>query len=482
MGTDHRADPIRIRPLPALLSRLDPVLLRRAAAALVRRPGEYGDLFLEELLHGEVVRRQGRTRASSLGGWTGAAARRIDAAGDVRHHAAAGLDEASIAAMPGRLRDGDGAAEASAGTSVKAPLCDPDRLDSLARYLQEVETGVLEALATAGLASVPDREIVLSARAELRSQRVAIASSEGEVSEESRDWAAFSVRLAVVGRGDQPLEAVQAGGARDPERIRALHPPRDVAARLAAALSEAESAAVPPTGEMAIILGPGAGGILFHEACGHALEGDRALRDRSALGALLGETVGPKDLTLVDDPTLDGLPGSRRFDDEGWPAARTVLIDAGRVAGLLLDRATALRAGTAPTGSARRESYRDLPLPRMTNTFVTEGTRSPEEVLAAVSRGVYVEELGAGRADTASADFSFRVRRGFLVAGGRRVAPLKACVVSGNGLLALSGIRMIGADLRFDEGAGECGKEGQRARAAVGQPTILLEGLSVRPA
>ena len=192
--------------------------------------------------------------------------------------------------------------------------------------------------------------------------------------------------------------------------------------------------------------------------------------------------MGPEELTLVDDPTLAGLPGSRRVDDEGWPAARNVLIDSGRIVGLLLDRATALLAGTAPTGSARRESYRDLPLPRMTNTFVMQGTRDPEEILASVPRGVYVAELGAGEVDTVSADFTFRVRRGYVVAGGRMVAPLQPCQVSGNGISVLRGIKMIGVDLKFDPGAGECGKEGQRARAAVGQPTLKVEGLAVHPA
>jgi len=477
MPTHDRADPNQSPPGPGLLARLDPVLLRRAAAALVRRPGEYGDLFLEEVRHAEISRHRGRSGPAVLGGWAGVAARRIEVGGDVRHCSTAGLDPETIGALPRRLR-GDAAVGPArpTGSSSRTPPCEPRHLDGLALYLEEVEEGVVRALGGVN-------GIDLSLRAEVRSQRVAIATSEGEVSEELRDWSAFTVGLAMTGRrGDSPIEATWAGGARDSERLRALHPPAEVAARLAEALREADSAASPPSGETAVILGPGAGGILFHEACGHALEGDRALRDRSALAALLGEEVGPKELTLVDDPTLDGLPGSRRFDDEGWPAARTVLIDAGRVAGLLLDRATALRAGTAPTGSARRESYRDLPLPRMTNTFVTEGTRDPGEILAAVQRGVYVEELGAGRVDTATADLTFRVRRGSLVAGGRKVAPLQACAVSGNGLRALAGVRMIGADLRFDPGAGECGKEGQRARAAVGQPTILLEGLTVRPA
>ncbi|HZM70181.1 MAG TPA: TldD/PmbA family protein [Candidatus Cryosericum sp.] len=482
MPIQDRSDPVRLPPGHSLLARLDPVLMRQTAAALASRPGEYGDLFVEEVRHGEVSRRRGRSGPAVVGGWAGVAARRIEPRGGVRHSSAAGVDEATIGALPRRLR-GEGAGRRGAPAPEPRSIpCDPHLLDSLAGYLEEVEAETLRALGEGSASSHLDAGVFFSARAQARSQMVAVATSEGDLAEEMRDWSAFSVTLAVEHRGDPALEVAQAGGARGPDRLRALHAPSDIARRLVEAWRETSSAASPPSGETAVILAPGAGGILFHEACGHALEGDRALRDRSALASLVGEVVGPRDLTLVDDPTLDGLPGSRRFDDEGWPTARIVLIEAGRVAGLLLDRATALRAGTAPTGSARRESYRDLPLPRMTNTFVTEATRDPAEIVASVAKGIYVEELGAGRVDTATADFTFRVRRASLVAGGRRVAPLRPCIVSGNGLRALAGIRMIGADLRFDAGAGECGKEGQRARSSVGQPTILIDGLWVRPA
>jgi TldD protein len=481
MPIQDRSDPLRSPPGRSLLLRLDPVLLRQTAAALASRPGEFGDLFVEEVRHGEVSRLWGRSGPAVVGGWAGVAARRIEPRGGVRHCSAAGLDEEAIGALPRRL-GGEGAARRGAATGPRSLPCDPDLLDSLAGYLEEVETETLLALGEDTVSSHSRAGVSFSARARIRSQTVAVATSEGDLAEEVRDWSAFSVALAVERRGEAPLEVAQAGGARDPDRLRALHAPVEVARRLAEAWRETSRAAPPPSGETAVILAPGAGGILFHEACGHALEGDRALRDRSALAALVGDMVGPRELTLVDDPTLDGLPGSRRFDDEGWPASRTTLIEKGRVAGLLLDRATALRAGTAPTGSARRESYRDLPLPRMTNTFVTEAARDPAEIVASVGKGIYVEELGAGRVDTATADFTFRVRRAFLVAGGRKVAPLRACIVSGNGLRALAGIKMIGADLRFDAGAGECGKEGQRARSSVGQPTILIDGLWVRPA
>src|SRR5436190_21558271 len=250
--------PIDASPDVPLLSRLDTALLRRTAAALVARSGEYGDLFVEEVRQAEILR-DGLEPGAVVTG--------------------------AIGAIPHVARESGGR--------------DP----------------------------VP----AVRLRAELRVQRVAIASSEGDVVEDRRAWARFTVRIAVPGRGGRLLEAATGGGARDPGRLEALRPPLSIAEELRRALDEAEHAAPAPTGLLPVVLGPGVGGILFHEACGHGLEGDRAMRGRSAFADLLGEAVGPETLTLVDDPTLDGLSGSRRVDDEGWPSAPLVLIDAGRV-------------------------------------------------------------------------------------------------------------------------------------------------------
>jgi predicted Zn-dependent protease len=486
-----------------LLARLDAALLRRTAAGLVARPGEYGDLFVEEVSQAEI-RRDGLEPGFVVTGRGGGAAVRVLSAPGQRHAAVDGLDPGRIAELPLLVREESerpatdappgrasparqpaspgGRPVPTGGGPVSFP--DPAQVDALAVYVEAL-TAAIGAIpqvardAGTRAAAARDSGPAVRLRAELRVQRVAIASSEGDVVEDRRAWARFTVRIAVVGRGGRLLEAAAGGGARDPARLATLRAPQAVVEDLRQALEEAEHAAPAPTGVLPVVLGPGVGGLLFHEACGHGLEGDRAMRGRSAFANLVGEAVGPETLTLVDDPTLDGLSGSRRFDDEGWPSAPLVLIDAGRIAGLMLDRATALRARTAPTGGARRESYRDLPLPRMTNTFVREGPHDPEEIVRSLPRGLYVAELGRGQVDTASADFAFDVRRGYLIAGGRRVAPAGPCRIEGNGVRAVEAVTMIGSDLRFDSGSGECGKEGQRARAAVGQPTLLVGGLSV---
>jgi TldD protein len=471
----------------SILASLDPSMLRRLAASVADRTGDYADLFLERSAVVSLDRDPGGSVTSIEGFSEGSAMRRMTA-GEVRHLAIGSLDPDELSGLAEGLRRGGGSpAPAGAGGRPGGDLGArrsgdraPGGGDAAARpaaavaaYLEELHR---EAAAALGGGAI------LSLRAEARSRSVAVASSEGEVTDDRRSWMTFALRVRAPGRSGAAGTLVEGGGAESAERLHVVHPPREVAARLAVAVAERRGAAPPPSGEMSVVLAPGGGGILFHEACGHMLEGDRTLRGPTPFADLLGEQVGPGSLTLVDDPTVAGLSGSRRIDDEGWRAGRNVLIDAGRLVGLLLDRGTALLAGTAPTGSARRESYRDLPLPRMTNTFVLEGTAPPEEIVASVDRGVYVADLGVGEVDTATADFAFRVRRGYLIAAGRIVAPLAPFRVTGNGVRVLRGVSMIGSDLRFDAGAGECGKEGQRARAAVGQPTVRVDGLVISPA
>jgi len=469
----------------SILLPIDHAFLRRVSGASVARPGEYADLFVERASEALLSRAGGAPESPRLGAAEGAAARVFEA-GTVRHVAVGSLHPSSIESLPSRLRGapdsmpvGDTGGPRGSGDPVRGvdpvriadqhPMLATRSIDAAGRHLAAIETAVGSRLGAGA--------VRIGSKMEIRAQSVAVATSEGEVRGEERSWISFSTRIVV----EAGVSVAAGGGALDLERLRALHPPDELAALLERAVQDLKEEIPAPSGEVSVVLGPGAGGILIHEACGHALEGDRALRGRSALVELLGEKVGPGDLTVIDDPTLAGLAGSRAIDDEGWPSARNVLIDSGRLVGLLLDRTTALLAATTPTGSARRESYRHLPMPRMSNTFVLEGRYPPEEIVASVPRGVYIAELGAGEVDTVSADFSFRVARGYLIASGRRVAPLRPFVVRGNGLRVLRGIKMIGRDLRFDSGAGECGKEGQRSRASVGQPTLKVAGLTAQP-
>ena len=236
-----------------------------------------------------------------------------------------------------------------------------------------------------------------------------------------------------------------------------------------------------PEGELPIVLAAGTGGVFFHEACGHSLEADLVLRGDSPFRALLGERVAAPFVSAMDDATQPGLEGSYDFDDEGCPARGNVLIARGVLKAFLADRITGARLGRGSTGSGRRESYRDTPLPRMSNAFLMAGEDDPEAILRETPRGILVSRLEGGRMDPATGDFRFRASAGRLIEAGKPTAPLRPFTLAGNGLAALRAVARVGSDLSFGDGTGSCGKDGQQLPVAAGLPTILLASLAVRP-
>jgi TldD protein len=239
-----------------------------------------------------------------------------------------------------------------------------------------------------------------------------------------------------------------------------------------------------PAGEMDVVLGPGWPGVLLHEAVGHGLEGDFNRKGTSAFAGRLGERVAAPGVTVVDDGTIAGdVGGGRRgslsVDDEGTPTSRTVLIEDGILKGYLQDRMNARLMGVAATGNGRRESYAHRPMPRMTNTFMTAGDKDPAEILAALKRGIYAVNFGGGSVDITSGKFVFQCTEAYLVEDGKIQAPIKGATLIGDGPSALTRVKMIGNDLKLDEGVGTCGKAGQSVPVGVGQPSLYITGLTV---
>ncbi len=247
---------------------------------------------------------------------------------------------------------------------------------------------------------------------------------------------------------------------------------------LASALVNLDSVAA-PAGEMPVVLGPGWPGILLHEAVGHGLEGDFNRKGTSAFSGRIGEQVAAKGVTVVDDGSMDHRRGSLTIDDEGTPTSRTVLIEDGILKGYMQDRLNARLMGVAPTGNGRRESYAHAPMPRMTNTFMEAGHEDPGEILRSVKKGIYAKSFGGGQVDITSGKFVFSCTEAYKIEDGRLGAPVKGATLIGNGPEAMGRIRAIGNDLALDEGVGVCGKGGQSVPAGVGQPTLLIEGLTV---
>jgi TldD protein len=230
---------------------------------------------------------------------------------------------------------------------------------------------------------------------------------------------------------------------------------------------------------MTVVLGSGWPGVLLHEAIGHGLEGDFNRKGTSAFAGRIGERVAAPGVTVVDDGTLEGRRGSLNIDDEGVPTERTVLIEDGVLRGYMQDRLNARLTGVPSTGNGRRESYAHLPMPRMTNTYMLEGERSPDEIIASVDKGLYAVNFGGGQVDITSGKFVFSASEAYLIEGGRVTAPVKGATLIGNGPDVLTRVSMIGNDLQLDAGVGTCGKEGQSVPVGVGQPTLRIDGLTV---
>jgi TldD protein len=234
-----------------------------------------------------------------------------------------------------------------------------------------------------------------------------------------------------------------------------------------------------PAGEMTVVLGSGWPGILLHEAIGHGLEGDFNRKGSSAFSGRVGQRVAAKGVTVLDDGTIADRRGSLNVDDEGNASQRNVLIEDGILKGYIQDAMNARLTGVAPTGNGRRESYAHVPMPRMTNTYMLGGDKSPEEIVASIKKGLYATNFGGGQVDITSGKFVFSASEAYWVENGKILYPVKGATLVGSGPECLKRVSMIGNDMKLDSGVGTCGKEGQSVPVGVGQPTLRIDGLTV---
>ncbi len=310
-------------------------------------------------------------------------------------------------------------------------------------------------------------------------QAVAILRADGTLVEDIRPLVRLNVSI-VAGQGDRQESGSRGAGGRvgfatyfDPSHWQA-----EVDEALRMALTNLESVPA-PAGEMPVVLGPGWPGILLHEAIGHGLEGDFNRKKTSVFAGLLGQRVAAPGVTIVDDGTIDRRRGSLTVDDEGTPTENTVLIEDGILKGYMQDRLNARLMGMRATGNGRRESFAHSPMPRMTNTYMLAGDRDPAEILAGVPKGIYAVNFGGGQVDITSGKFVFSCTEAYLIENGKVGAPIKGATLIGAGADVLTKVRAVGNDLTLDAGIGTCGKNGQGVPVGVGQPTLLIEGLTV---
>ena len=252
----------------------------------------------------------------------------------------------------------------------------------------------------------------------------------------------------------------------------------EMAAEAVKGLDARFEATRPAGGQMPVVMGAGASGILLHEAMGHAFEADFNRKGTSVFADKMGCQICPKSICILDDGTLPGNRGALNFDDEGVPGQKTYMVEDGVLTSYLHDRISAAHYGVRPTGNGRRESFRYAPLPRMRATYMESGTAKAQDLIAEVSQGIYVDEFSNGQVQIGEGDFTFYVKSGFLIEGGRLTRPVKDINIIGNGPAALADIRGVADDLSVDPGAWTCGKE-QSVPVSCGIPTVLVGHLTV---
>ena len=329
------------------------------------------------------------------------------------------------------------------------------------------------------LRDLDPRVVQVSASIAASLQEVTILRPDGAEVSDTRPMTRVNVSVIVEENGRRESGSAGGGGRISLEGLIApsdWQPKAREALRIALVNLEAVPA---PAGVMDVGLGPGGAGILLHEAVGHGVEGDFNRKGSSAFSGRIGERVASKGVTVLDDGTIPDRRGSITIDDEGPPSGKNVLIADGILVGYMQDRQNARLMGVAPTGNGRRESYAHPPMPRMTNTYMLGGSSDPADIVADLKDGIYAVGFGGGQVDITNGKFVFSCTEAYRVENGKIGAPVKGATWIGDGATAMQQIRALGNDMALDPGMGNCGKAGQWVPVGVGQPTLMIGGLTV---
>jgi TldD protein len=378
-----------------------------------------------------------------------------------------------------------GRAAGEAAAALRGDRREPQPLTTQETALQEVrlrpeevpaerKSGLLRELDEHGRAQGPEITQLQVSYAENR-REIAVANSAGTYATDDRTRVRIGVQAVARRNGTIEMGMETLGGHRgfelledDPRRI------AEQAARKALTLLDAEPA---PAGQMPVVVGGGFGGVLFHEMTGHGLEADHIQKGASVYQGRMGEKVAEPLVNAFDDGLLSGEWGTDGIDDEGTPAQKTQVIEDGRLTSFLHDRRSAERDGAELTGNGRRGNFRNLPIPRMTNTYIAPGDAEPEAMIAEVKRGFYAVSFAGGQVEPASGDFVFGVSEGYLIEDGKVTRPCRGATLIGNCIDALAAIDAVGSD--FEMKSGICGKAGQRVPVGTGQGHVRIRELTV---
>jgi len=342
----------------------------------------------------------------------------------------------------------------------------------------QIKTNILEEI-DAYARSLDTRVIQVSASLSASYQAIQILRADGERSADIRPLVRLNVSLVVEQSGRKETGSSGCGGrGLYEEWINKEKWQGQVKEALRIASTNLESIPA-PAGEMPVILGPGWPGVMLHEAVGHGLEGDFNRKGTSIFSGRIGEKVTAEGVTVIDDGTIENKRGSITIDDEGTKSSKNVLIENGILKSYMQDRQNARLMNMDPTGNGRRQSYSHYPMPRMTNTYMDNGNVDPREIISSLKKGIYAVNFSGGQVDITNGKFVFSASEAYLVEDGKIKQPLKGATLIGNGPDAMSKISLIGNDLALDDGIGTCGKDGQGVPVGVGQPTLLMGGITI---
>jgi TldD protein len=437
-----------------------------------------GELFLERRRSEALVFDDGRLKTASYDAAEGFGLRAVRAETTGYAHSTE-ISERSISRSVDTVRlavgDGGGVLAAPPNLTNRRLYSDRNPIEDAAFAVKIDALREIDAFARA----LDPRVVQVSASVAASMQEVVILREDGQPVADERPMARLNVSVIVEENGRR--ESGSSGGGGRAGLAPLLEPHFwQTTAREALRIALVNLEAVPaPAGVMDVALGAGWPGILLHEAVGHGLEGDFNRKGSSAFAGLLGQQVAAKGVTVLDDGTIPDRRGSITIDDEGTPSGKNVLIEDGVLVGYMQDRQNARLMGVDPTGNGRRENFAHAPMPRMTNTYMLGGDAAPGDIVADVKDGVYAVGFGGGQVDITSGKFVFSCTEAYRVEDGKVGAPVKGATLIGDGPTSLQHIKAIGNDMALDPGIGNCGKNGQWVPVGVGQPTLLIGGLTV---
>ena len=462
------------RPFDSALPEDEALSILKSAA----EGADDGEIFVERRKSEALVFDDGRLRTASFDASEGFGLRAVrgDVAG-YAHSTDVSIPALRRAAETARLAVGDGG-----GTLAEPPsptnrhlYTDADPIGGTAFPVKIDTLREIDAFAR----GLDPRVVQVSATLAASLQEVAILRPDGVQVRDIRPMTRVNVSVIVEQNGRRETGTAGGGGR---VGLDGLIDSADWQAKAREALRIAlvNLDAVPaPAGVMEVALGPGWPGILLHEAIGHGLEGDFNRKGSSAFAGLMGQQVAAKGVTVLDDGTIPDRRGSITVDDEGTPSGKNVLIEDGILVGYMQDRQNARLMGVEPTGNGRRQSYAHAPMPRMTNTYMLGGEADPADIVAEIKDGIWAVGFGGGQVDITNGKFVFSCTEAYRVRNGKVGAPVKGATLIGDGPTALQHIRALGNDMELDPGMGNCGKDGQWVPVGVGQPTVLMDRLTV---